>query len=133
FFVIYANIDVFDPYTRHEGTEPAELDRWIRSEPHRLIQGVTADMDAYLAYEATQKLTAFVDALSNWYVRRSRERFWRSGWDADKRAAYATLYDALLTLSKLIAPFVPFMAESLYQNLTRPLKEKQRESVHLTD
>jgi isoleucyl-tRNA synthetase len=133
FFVIYANIDGFDPNARHEGTEPAELDRWILSELNELTQGVTADMDAYLAYEATQKLTAFVDALSNWYVRRSRDRFWRSGWDADKRAAYATLYDALLTLSKLIAPFVPFMAESMYQNLTRPLKSKQPESVHLAD
>ncbi len=135
FFTIYANIDGFDPAApRGEAAARTELDRWILSELAQLTRGVTADLDAFLVYEATQRLSAFVDALSNWYVRRSRERFWRSGWDADKRAAYETLYACLATLSKLIAPFTPFFAESMHQNLVRkPLGEAAPESVHLAD
>ncbi len=137
FFTIYANIDGFDPFSTARSTaRKSELDRWILSELSLTTQQVTADLDAYDVYTATQRLTAFVDALSNWYVRRSRERFWRSGWDADKAAAYMTLYRVLTVTAKLIAPFVPYLAEDMYQTLVwRPsLASKQSvpESVHLT-
>jgi isoleucyl-tRNA synthetase len=145
FFVIYANIDGFDPraeggrrraggqsvsadeITSHSWAaaksyrpicERSELDRWILSELNRTCAAVVERMDAYDNYGAAQHIIAFVDALSNWYVRRSRDRFWA----ADKRAvekldAYWTLYESLLTTAKLVAPFVPFMAETLWQNL----------------
>ena len=118
FFTIYANIDGFDP------TKPAsdvssrpEIDRWITGELALTVEATTAMLDAYDVHGATTKLSSFVDALSNWYVRRSRERFWRSGWDDDKRAAYETLYHCLVTLSGLMAPFTPYAAESMYKNL----------------
>jgi isoleucyl-tRNA synthetase len=138
FFTIYANIDGFDPYApRDPKLEAAELDRWIRSELALTASGVGKDLDAYDLYGATQKLSGFVDALSNWYVRRSRDRFWRSGWDRDKAAAYDTLYTALVTFAKLIAPFVPFSAEAMYQNLVvGPAKRAgapHAESVHLAE
>ncbi len=115
FFTIYANIDGEAP----RGTTLAlsELDRWILSELSLVTREVTRKLDAYDVYGATQNLTDFVDALSNWYVRRSRDRFWRPGWDADKGGAHYTLYEVLVTTSKLIAPFVPFFAEQMYQNL----------------
>lgn len=127
FFVIYASIDGFTPASPGV-TGPgasitgtlSELDRFLLSELALTTRGVTADLDAYDIYGATQKLGAFVETLSNWYVRRSRERFWRGGAlaaDGDKRAAYETLYEALVTLAKLAAPFVPFMAEAMFQNL----------------
>ena len=81
------------------------------------MRGVEADLDLYDVYKATQRLTMFVDALSNWYVRRSRDRFWRAGWEPSKVAAHETLYEVLVTTSKLIAPFVPYTAEAMYQNL----------------
>src|SRR5258708_34988029 len=91
-------------------------------------------MDAYDVYGATQGLIAFVDALSNWYVRRSRARFWRTGWDDDKRSAYETLYACLVAMAKLTAPFTPYAAEAMYQNLVgRPGVMGARESVHLED
>ncbi len=132
FFVIYANIDGWDPLDR-PSHDPAftELDRWISSELALTAQGVTKDLDGYDVYAATQKLIAFVDALSNWYVRRSRSRFWKSGMDADKTAAYQTLYGALVTLSKLVAPFTPYAAEDMYQNLVRRPRPAEPESVHL--
>jgi isoleucyl-tRNA synthetase len=137
FFTIYANIDGFDPFaTERNKSRQSELDRWILSELALTTQQVTADLDAYDVYTATQRLTAFVDALSNWYVRRSRERFWRAGWDADKASAYTTLYKVLTTTAKLIAPFVPHLAERIYQNLvvgpSQAAKEVVPESVHLT-
>jgi isoleucyl-tRNA synthetase len=136
FFTIYANIDGFDPFGVARGAAgKSELDRWILSELSLTTQQVTSDLDAYDVYTATQRLTAFVDALSNWYVRRSRDRFWRAGWDADKAAAYATLYRVLTVTSKLIAPFVPYLAEQIFQNLVvapaRATKEIVPESVHL--
>jgi isoleucyl-tRNA synthetase len=124
FFNIYANIDGFQPPMRDQGTgyrpvtERAELDRWILSELHRTIRDVRADMDRFDNYPAAGRLNAFVDALSNWYVRRSRDRFWRGAKDQDKWDAYNTLYEVLLTLSQLIAPFTPFFAEAMYRNLT---------------
>ena len=141
FFTIYANIDGFDPYVQDMrstlGKKPLnELDRWILGELAQTTDEVTKDLDAYDVYGATQRLTAFVDALSNWYVRRSRDRFWRAGWDTDKQGAYETLYEALVTVSKLTAPFTPFGAEAMYQNLVAsPAKragKKAPESVHLT-
>ncbi len=145
FFVIYANIDGWTPVAvplKADGADsdadgkgtPSELDRWCQSELADTVRVVTERMDAYDVYGATTRLVDFVDALSNWYVRRSRERFWRSGMDDDKRAAYATLYDALTTLASLLAPFVPFTAERMYQNLVRrPLGDAAKESVHLCD
>jgi isoleucyl-tRNA synthetase len=122
FFVIYANIDGFQPYEGAKLRAPAkealtELDRFIRSELALMVRDVTADLDGYDVYTATQRLSAFVESVSNWYVRRSRERFWRTGWDADKESAFCTLYECLVTLAKVAAPFVPFMAETIYQNL----------------
>ena len=118
FFALYAEIDRFDP-AKHKALankRPA-LDRWLRSRLQGTIQAVTAGMDGYDVVAATKALSAFVDDLSNWYVRTSRGRFWGEGFSEDKAAAYLTLHQALLALSKLLAPFVPFLAESLYQSL----------------
>jgi len=136
FFVIYANIDGFDPAKTEasDGSSRGELDRWILSELHQTIAEVRAAMDRYENYPAGQRLVEFVDALSNWYVRRSRQRFWKSQKDQDKTDAYWTLWTCLETMCKLAAPFVPFFAESLYDNLVRtPGRPEARESVHLCD
>ncbi|MGH7438561.1 MAG: class I tRNA ligase family protein, partial [Polyangiaceae bacterium] len=138
FFTIYANIDGFAPGASGDRSGPAsslpELDRWIRGELALTTRTVTACMDQYDVYGATGRLVAFVDALSNWYVRRSRARFWRAGWDDDKKSAYDTLYTCLVDLSRLIAPFTPYAAEAMYQNLVvRGGRPGARESVHLED
>lgn len=135
FFVIYANIDRFEPATAEKPplAERALLDRWILSELNLLIRDVTAAMEQFDNFTATGRINAFVDALSNWYVRRSRQRFWASGFDQDKLAAYWTLYECLVELSKVIAPFVPFFAENVYQNLLRQQDDSAPESVHLCD
>jgi isoleucyl-tRNA synthetase len=153
FFVIYANIDGFDPATRLDGhagqltdtdladaagwrpiDQRGELDRWITSELHRTVQTVTDRMDAYDNYGACKQLSHFVDALSNWYVRRSRERFWAAATESpDKLDAYWTLYQCLLTTSKLIAPFTPFLAEAMWRNLAGVFQQRAVESVHLCD
>ena len=134
FFVSYANIDGLDPRERPEGETP-ELDRWLLSELNALIERVTAGLDDYDPTVAARAIETFVDDLSNWYVRRSRRRFWRgvSGADADKRSAYFTLHTALTTLARLLAPFTPFLAEELWGNLTRALDGDAPESVHLAD
>ena len=134
FFVSYANIDGLDPRERPEG-ETQELDRWLLSELNALIERVTAGLDDYDPTVAARAIETFVDDLSNWYVRRSRRRFWRgvSGADADKRSAYFTLHTALTTLARLLAPFTPFLAEELWGNLTRALDGDAPESVHLAD
>jgi isoleucyl-tRNA synthetase len=172
FFTIYANIDGFSPaagnpaatdtapasLAKSAGFRPAKqrslLDRWLLSELALTTREVTAHLEGYQLYEAAQRLIDFVDALSNWYVRRSRSRFWASMMGAplaeprsapkppldaaaraaqeDKHDAYFTLYEALVTVAKLIAPFTPFLAEELHQNLVRrPWPETQPESVHL--
>ena len=119
--------------------ERGELDRWILSELNRTAAGVVEQMDQYDNFNACGRLIEFVDALSNWYVRRSRDRFWSSVHDADKSDAYWTLYECLLTTAKLIAPMVPFLAEELWQNLavaafrSRPAGDQPVESVHLCD
>jgi isoleucyl-tRNA synthetase len=139
FFTIYANIDGFDPARpASDPTKRSEIDRWILSELNLLVQGVTTDLDAYDVYGATGKITTFVDALSNWYVRRSRDRFWRGKdaqgeMDADKRAAYETLYEALTTLAGVMAPFTPYQSEAIYRNLVvKGRAETACESIHLT-
>ena len=154
FFVIYATIDGFDPSEPLPGdagelepqvlahaknfrpaAERGELDRWILSELHRTAADVTARMDEYDNFAACGRLTEFVDALSNWYVRRSRDRFWAADKQSpDKRDAYWTLYECLLMTVKLVAPFVPFVAEGMWQNLAvAPFGRRVVESVHLCD
>lgn len=138
FFVTYALIDRFRPGqdgpARPAGgaAEPSELDRWVLSELNQLVERVTRDLEDFHPAEAARAVQAFVGDLSNWYVRRSRRRFWKSEDDADKRAAYETLYRCLVTLCHLLAPFTPFLAEEMYQNLVRPVDGGAPESVHLS-
>jgi isoleucyl-tRNA synthetase len=132
FFVTYANIEKWDARaTRVTVKERPALDRYILAELDSTVRKVRAELDVYKSHQAVKHLEEFVDALSNWYVRRSRGRFWSSEESADKSAAYATLYEVLVDLSKLSAPFVPFVAESLYQNLVRGADASAPESVHL--
>jgi len=152
FFAIYAEIDGFDPRqavdadeqlspaslasapTYREASQRSEIDRWILSELNQTIDLVVQRMDVLDNYNACQAITALVDGLSNWYVRRSRDRFWASETDSqDKLDAYWTLYETLLELAKLIAPFVPFLAETLWQRLTAPMAQRALRSVHLCD
>jgi isoleucyl-tRNA synthetase len=134
FFVLYANLDGFDP---HGAVPPpaqrSALDRWLLAELHGTIESVTGAMHRYDAAAATRDLETLVDQLSNWYVRRSRRRFWKAEDDRDKAAAYHTLYEALTTLVRLLAPFVPFLTEEMYQNLVRAVDPAAPDSVHLTD
>ncbi len=130
FFVTYANIDKFDPRTAPGVSDGAELDRWIISELHLLIADVTNAMEGYNPTDAGRRIQGFVEDLSNWYVRRSRRRFWKSESDADKLSAYATLYECLVTLSKLLAPLTPFVAEEIYRNLVCTFYPDEPESVH---
>ena len=135
FFVTYANIDNFQPGGRPAQATPEDalLDRWIRSELNSLVREVTRDLDEYDPTSASRRIEDFVDDLSNWYVRRSRRRFWKSESDADKLSAYQTLYACLTTLAQLLAPFTPFISEELYQNLVRTVEAGAPESIHLTD
>ncbi|MFC1897463.1 isoleucine--tRNA ligase [Chloroflexota bacterium] len=133
FFVTYANIDHFTPGTEGTTSESSELDKWIISELNQLIVDVDTALDGYNPTEAGRKIESFVNELSNWYVRRSRRRFWKSENDADKQSAYNTLYECLVTLSKLLAPFIPFLAEELYQNLVGSAFPEAPDSVHLAD
>ncbi|MFC2034948.1 isoleucine--tRNA ligase [Chloroflexota bacterium] len=133
FFVTYANIDRFTPDVGGAIREESELDHWIISEINQLIIDVDSALDGYNPTEAGRKIEGFVEELSNWYIRRSRRRFWKSENDADKLSAYTTLYQCLVTLSKLLAPFTPFLAEELYQNLVCSVLPEAPESVHLAD
>jgi isoleucyl-tRNA synthetase len=133
FFVTYANIDKFVPGSEQVSLEESELDRWIISELNQLIVDVDNGLDNYNPTAAGRKIEDFVDGLSNWYVRRSRRRFWKSESDADKLAAYTALYQCLVTVSKLMAPFTPFLAEELYQNLVGSVFPDAPESVHMAD
>ncbi len=138
FFVTYANLDKWSPTEAvavdfSDNGSDSQLDRWLRSELHTLVRDVTQALDDYDVTGATRPLQTFVDNLSKWFLRRSRRRFWKSESDADKQAAYATLYEALVMLSKLLAPTMPFMAEEIYQNLVRSFDSDAPESVHLVD
>lgn len=134
FYVLYANIDEFDP-TQHALVEAdlTPMDRWALSRLHTLVAEVDDHLMNYRITESGRALAAFVDDLSNWYVRRCRERYWASGMEADKVAAYMTLYTCLTTLCRLAAPFVPFITEEMYQNLVRSVDATAPESVHLCD
>ncbi len=132
FFVTYANLDGWTPDPNRPKTYTV-LDRWLRSELHTLVKEVTAALEDYDAVRATRPIQRFVDRLSRWYVRLNRRRFWKGENDADKEAAYATLYEALVTLAYLLAPSTPFVAEALYQNLVRSVDPNAPLSVHLAD
>ncbi|MBN1857200.1 MAG: isoleucine--tRNA ligase [Dehalococcoidia bacterium] len=132
FFVLYANIDGFIP-GKEKPTSLSELDRWIISELNQLVLDVTSAMDNYSFTQAVRRIEQFIDLLSNWYVRRSRRRFWKSESDGDKRAAHDTLYRCLVTLTGLLAPIAPFIPEEMYQNLVRSVNQDAPESLHLTD
>jgi isoleucyl-tRNA synthetase len=133
FFVTYANLDGWKPSETSASQPYNELDRWLLSELNTLVRNVTNAMETYDVPGATRPIQAFVDDLSKWYLRRSRRRYWKSESDADKVAAYATLYEALVTLGKLLAPTMPFLAEELYQNLVRSVDRETAESVHLAE
>lgn len=133
FFVTYANIDGFDPVQSPRPAELAHLDRWVLAELNGLVRDVTQQLEEYNPTDAGRRIQDFVDDLSNWYVRRSRRRFWKSENDQDKLAAYHTLYEVLTTLSKLVAPFTPFVAEEMYRNLVVTVDSGAPESVHLAE
>lgn len=127
FFMLYANIDKWEPKKDGEWAPEGLLDQWMISELHRLTKEVTIEMEAYRLHKAARLFLPFVDNLSNWYIRRSRRRFWKSESDSDKNDAYQTLWTVLVEFSKLIAPFAPFVADEIFRNLTG------EESVHLVD
>ncbi len=132
FFTTYASVDRFHPDQVPDGWRPSsELDRWLLSELNTLVPQVDELLAGYEPTDAGRRIQEFVDRLSNWYVRRSRRRFWKSENDEDKLSAYATLYTCLTALCKLIAPFTPFMAEEMYQNLAASVDPGAAESVHL--
>ena len=134
FFVLYANIDEFDAskYTL-DYSSLTVMDKWLLSKLNTLITTVDDDLANYKIPETARALQEFVDDMSNWYVRRSRERFWAKGMEQDKINAYMTLYTALVTVSKLAAPMIPFMTEQIYQNLVRSVDKNAPESIHLCD
>jgi len=134
FFVLYANIDEFDPTKYSSCPENrAEIDRWLLSRINTVNKQVRQNLDDLYITDAARTLEALVDDISNWYVRRCRERYWKSGMDDDKIAAYMTLYEALVTFIKIAAPFVPFMTEEIYQNLVLTPYPDEPISIHLCD
>ena len=134
FFVLYANIDNFDAtkYTLEYDKLPV-MDKWLLSRLNTTVGMVDENLDKYRIPEAAKALEDFVDEMSNWYVRRSRERFWAKGMEQDKINAYMTLYTALVTICKAAAPMIPFMTEDIYQNLVRSIDANAPESIHLCD
>jgi isoleucyl-tRNA synthetase len=132
FFVTYANLDGWQPDANKEYQYSA-LDQWLRAELHSLVRNVTRAFETYDVLGATRPIETFVDNLSNWYLRRSRRRFWKTESDDDKDAAYATLYEALVMVSKLLAPTMPFIAEEIYRNLVTSVDSSAPDSIHLTD
>ena len=134
FFVLYANIDRFDA-TKYalEYEKLSVMDKWLLSKLNTLIKEVDQHLENYRIPEAARALQDFVDDMSNWYVRRSRERFWAKGMEQDKINAYMTLYTALVEVSKAAAPMIPFMTEDIYQNLVRSIDPTAPESIHLCD
>ncbi len=134
FYVLYAEIDKFNP-TEHtlDVSKLSILDKWILSKLNKLIETVDKNLENYRITEATRAMTEFVDELSNWYVRRSRNRFWASELTEDKISAYMTLYTTLVEFAKVCAPFIPFMTEEIYQNLVLSVDKTAPESIHLCD
>jgi isoleucyl-tRNA synthetase len=131
FFVMYARLDGFDRTADVARAERPEIDRWILSLLDRTVETATAALDDYDALRAGAAIESFVDQLSNWYVRRSRRRFWKAASGADKQAAYLTLYECLETVNRLLAPFVPFISEAVHQNLVRKVAPDAPVSVHM--
>ena len=134
FYVLYANIDNFDP-TQYslEYDKLAVMDKWLLSKLNTAVKTVDENLGNYRIPEAARALSEFVDDMSNWYVRRSRERFWAKGMEQDKINAYMTLYTALVTICKASAPMIPFMTEDIYQNLVRSVDKNAPQSIHLCD
>ncbi len=132
FFVLYANIDGYDP-TKYslKDCKLSHMDKWILSNLNTIVDTVDKNLDQYKITESTRVLQDFVDVLSNWYIRRGRERYWAKDMTEDKVAAYTTLYTVLVTLAKVLAPFTPFMSESIYRNLVTNFDKKAPISVHL--
>ena len=132
FYVLYANIDEFDP-TKYslENCKLTVMDKWLLSKLNSMVKAVDDNLNNYRIPEAARALQEFVDDMSNWYVRRGRERYWVQGLPEDKIAAYMTLYTALVTTAKAAAPMIPFMTESIYQNLVRSVDKSAPESIHL--
>jgi len=131
FFVTYANLD--KPTVTTAPIATSDLDRWLLSELNVLVRDVTEAYEKYDVTNATRPIEGFVEKMSTWYLRRSRRRFWKSESDSDKQAAYSTLYTALVTISKLLAPSMPFLADEMYQNLVRSVDSSVPESVHLAE
>ena len=134
FFVLYANIDEFDA-TKYalEYDKLSVMDKWLLSKLNTVVKTVDSNLANYKIPEAAKALQGFVDEMSNWYVRRGRERFWAKGMEQDKINAYMTLYTALVTIAKAAAPMIPFMTEDIYQNLVRSINKNAPESIHLCD
>lgn len=134
FYILYADIDKFNPYDyKLKDCKLAFIDKWLLSEYNALVKYVTEKLDEYNMLDSSRKITEFVDILSNWYIRSSRERFWVGGESEDKTAAFKTLHEILSGLIKLIAPFVPFITDYIYQNLVRSVNKTAPESVHLCE
>jgi isoleucyl-tRNA synthetase len=137
FFVTYANIDKWNPAVEMARATPVserpELDRWILSVLQSLIAEINVQMEGYYLYKVIPPMLGFIDDLTNWYIRRSRRRFWKAGESSDKGAAYATLYEALTTFAKVLAPVMPFVSESIYQQLVKDPGCAGADSVHLCD
>lgn len=134
FFVLYANIDEFDAMKYElEYEKLSVIDKWLLSKLNTLVKTVDSNLENYKIPETARALQDFVDDMSNWYVRRSRERFWVKGMPQDKINAYMTLYTALVTVAKAAAPMIPFMTESIYRNLVCKIDQTAPESVHLCD
>ncbi|MBI2171897.1 MAG: isoleucine--tRNA ligase [Chloroflexi bacterium] len=141
FFVTYANLDGYNPTASPKVQPASDMDRWIISELHQLINDVTRHLEEYNPSDAARRIEEFVDRLSNWYIRRSRPRFWKpvlgeaggQQGDQDKLSAHQTLYTCLVTITKLIAPAIPFLAEEMYQNLVCSVDDATPDSVHLAD
>lgn len=134
FYVLYADIDSFDPTKYNlEYEKLSVMDKWLLSKLNTLVKTVDDYLNNYKITETARALQSFTDDMSNWYVRRCRERFWAKGMEKDKVNAYMTLYTALITLSKIAAPMIPFMTEEIYQNLVRSVDKNAPESIHLTD
>jgi isoleucyl-tRNA synthetase len=135
FFTTYAAVDGYDPRSWSAPPPPdrPDIDRWILSVLQSLVAEVNLEMEGYRLYNVVPRLVRFIDDMTNWYVRRSRPRFWKSEDDRDKASAYATLYDVLVTFAKLLAPFMPFLTETVYQRLVPPVDPAAPGSVHFSD